>query len=250
MLQELIPQKRRVLIFLGLLIMMVGTILVTMELAFEKGRVLVPNLVGALAPAAKERLKEEGLEGRIVGDRYHPSLPKGSVIAQDPAPRSRIKQHRSVALTISRGTNELFLPDFALQKKEAARRITGAKGLVLGELCQIHSDQVPRGKVISESPPAGAKLIIGDTVNLLVSLGPEERVYLMPDLIGKDEQTVSKALTAMGFKVQLDPLPSSKRKQGKILSQAPPSGSPVPFGSKILLGLEEKKPEGKTDWNM
>jgi len=247
MLRDLIRRKRWVLIFLGLLILMVGTGLITMELAFEKGRILVPDLVGAPGPIAMERLKEEGLEGRIVGESYHPSLPKGSVIIQDPAPGSRIKQNGSIALTISRGTNELFLPDFALQKTEAARRIIGEKGLVLGELCPIHSNQVPRGKVISQFPPAGTKLIIGDTVNLLVSLGPGERIYLMPDLIGKDAQTVSNALTAMGFKVQLDPLPSPEREQGKILSQEPPFGSPVPFGSKILLGLEKEKSEGKID---
>ena len=249
MLRQLIPRKRHLLVFLGFLVLVTGTVFITMELAYEKGRVLVPDLVGAPAPVAMERLKEEGLVGRIVGERYHPSLSKGSVVFQDPAPLSRIKQHRSVALTISRGTNELFLPDFALQKKEAARRTMGAKGLGLGELCQIHSDQVPRGKVISQSPPAGTKLVIGDAVSLLVSLGPQERVYLMPDLIEKDVQTVSQALTAVGFKVQLDPPPPSKRESAKILSQEPPSGSPVPFGSKILLGLEKKKPEGKTDWN-
>jgi serine/threonine-protein kinase len=233
---------------LGLLILMVGTGLITMELAFEKGRILVPDLVGAPAPIAMQRLKEEGLEGRIVGESYHPSLPKGSVIIQDPAPGSRIKPNRSIALTISRGTNELFLPDFALQKTEAARRIIGEIGLMLGELCPIHSNRVPRGKVISQSPPAGTRLIIGDTVNLLVSLGPEDRIYLMPNLIGKDARTVSKALTALGFKVQIDPPRSSEEEQGKILSQEPPFGSPVPLGSKILLGLEKEKSEGKIDW--
>ena len=245
MLRRLTPRKRRLLIFLGFLVLVTGTVFITMELAYEKGRVLVPDLVGAPAPVAMERLKEEGLEGRIVGERYHPSFPKGSVVIQDPAPLSRIKQHRSVALTISRGTNELFLPDFALQKKEAARRTMGTKGLVLGELCQIHSNKVARDKVISQSPPAGTKLVIGDAVSLLVSLGPEERIYLMPDLIGKDVEKISKALTVMGFKVQLDPPPPSKRESARIVSQDPPSGSPVPFGSKILLGLEKEKPEEK-----
>ncbi len=250
MLRELIPRKRWFPIFLGFLMLMAATVFITMELVYEKGRVLVPDLVGAPAPVAMERLKEEGLEGRIVGECYHPSLPKRSVVIQDPAPLSRIKQHRSVALTISRGTNELFLPDFALQKMEAARRTMGTKGLVLGELCQIHSHQISRDKVISQSPPSGTKLIIGDAVSLLVSLGPEERIYLMPDLIGKDVEKIAKALTDMGFKVQLDPPPPSRRESAKIASQDPPSGSPVPFGSKILLRLEKEKPEEKAVWNM
>ena len=250
MLRELTPRKKPALNLLGLLILLVGVGFATMKLSFEKGRVLVPDLTGAPARVAMERLKEAGLQGRIVGERYHPSLPKGSVIAQDPAPLSRIKQSWTVALTISRGTNELFLPDFAMQKKETARRIMGAKGLVVGVLCQIHSDRVPRGKVISQSPPAGTKLVISDSVSLLASMGPEERVYLMPDLTGNDVETVSKALTAMGFKVQLDPPPTSKREHAKIVSQGPPSGSPVPFGSQILLGLEKEKPGGNGGWKM
>jgi eukaryotic-like serine/threonine-protein kinase len=247
MLPELTLRKRRILTTLGLFILLAGTALITMEWAFEKGRVLVPDLVGAPVRVAMERLKEEGLLGKVVGERYHPSLPKGSVIVQDPAPRSRIKTKRTVALTISRGTNEVFLPDFALQKKETARKIMGEEGLMLGELCRIHSDQVPDGKVIAQSPPAGTKLRIGDSVSLLVSSGPDEKVYLMPDLIGKDAALVSRTLAALGFKVRLDPARSTKEESRHILSQEPIAGHPVASGSKILLRLEREL-EDKTGW--
>lgn len=235
MLPGLATRKKGLLIFAGLLALLAGTTLITMELAFEKGRVVVPHVVGAPAPLAMERLKEQGLRGRIVGERYHPSLPKGSVIVQDPAPGSRIKPQRSVSLTLSRGSSELFLPDFTYLRKDAARRAMGAKGLALGELCHVHSDLVPRGGIVSQSPPAGTRLHIGDVVNLLVSLGPEEAVYLMPDLTGRDTPATSRTLTAMGFKVQPDFGAPSKKEPARIVAQEPLPGSPLPNGAKILL---------------
>ncbi|MDH7499386.1 MAG: PASTA domain-containing protein, partial [candidate division NC10 bacterium] len=109
------------------------TALITMEWALERGRVSVPYVLGAAAPLAIERLKAHDLEGKIIGEKYHPSIPKGAVVHQDPPPGARVKAKRTVRLTISQGSNELFLPDFTFQPKDRVRRYMGAKGLALGD---------------------------------------------------------------------------------------------------------------------
>ncbi len=237
--RELTTWKRRLLISAVLLVLLAITTLISMELAHQKDRVLVPDLVGAAAPQAMERLKEQDLKGKIVGDSYHPSLLKGSVVRQDPPPGSGLKRNRTVSLIISRGSNELFLPDFSLRPKDSVRRAMGQKGLVLRELTELHSDSVPRGHIIAQSPPPGTKLRIGDAVSLLVSRGPEEVAYLMPDLIGRDGQSVSRWLRDLGFKVELEPQPSSSGGGIQILAQEPPSGYPIVRGSKITLALNK-----------
>ena len=235
--QKLTLWRRRLLISASLLILLVISTIITMELALEKGRVSVPNVVGAAVPLARERLKEYHLQGKITGESYHPSLPKGAVISQDPAAGARIKKQRSVSLTISKGSDELFLPDFALQPRDKVRRYLGAKGLALGDLCQVHSRIYPRGSVISQSPPSGTKLHIGEAVSLLVSLGPPEPVYLMPDLIGRDGASISEALMAIGFKVRINFQASFAKERGRIVAQEPPYGSPIARGERIVLVL-------------
>lgn len=234
---ELTSGKRKALILFGLLILLTGTTLFTMQFALEKDRVYVPHVVGATAPLAMERLKEHNLQGKIAGDNYHLSFPKGSVITQDPPPGARIKARGWVSLTISRGSNELFLPDFAMQPKDKVRRYMGAKGLALGDLCQAHSGVVPLGIIMAQSPPPGTKVHISDTVSLLVSLGSSQPVYLMPDLVGREGTSISKALMAMGFKVQTNLQASSAKDAGRIMSQKPPHGSPIAKGERIVLGL-------------
>jgi len=234
---QLTPWKRRALIIAGLCTLLAITTISTMEWALERGRVAVPNLLGAAAPLAIERLKEYDLEGKIVGESYHPSIPKGAVIHQDPAPGARVKAKRTVRLTISQGSDELFLPDFTFQPKDRVRRYMGSKGLALGDLCQVHSGKVPRDTIIAQSPPPGTRLHLGDPVSLLVSLGPFPPVYFMPDLKGTDGSFVSKALVAMGFKVQISFQASPAREAGRIVDQNPPCGSPVAQGETILLVL-------------
>jgi serine/threonine-protein kinase len=241
--RELTIWKRRLQVSAVLLVLLAITTLITMELAHQKDRVLVPDVVGAAAPQAIERLKERELKGKIVGDSYHPSLPKGSIVRQDPPSGSGLKRNRTVSLIISRGSNELFLPDYSLQRKDSVRTAMGRKGLVLGELIELHSYSVPKGHIIAQSPPPGTKLRIGDAVSLLVSQGPQEAAFLMPDLIGRDGQPISKWLRDLGFKVELKSQPSFNEGAGQIVAQEPPSGYPVVSGSKITLAL------GKTDLN-
>jgi len=240
----LTPWKKRVLILTGLLALMAITTFITMEWALERERVPVPNVLGAVAPLAIERLKAHDLEGKVIGERYHPSIPRGAVIHQDPPPGARVKAKRTVRITISQGSNELFLPDFTFQPKDRVRRYLGAKGLALGDLCQVHSAQVPRQTVIAQSPPPGTKLHLGDPVHLLVSLGSYPRTYFMPDLRGGDGPSVSKALVAMGFKVQISFKASPAQEVGRIVDQQPPRGSPIAQGRVILLvmGTEEQRP--------
>ncbi|MDH7500064.1 MAG: PASTA domain-containing protein, partial [candidate division NC10 bacterium] len=116
-------------------------------------------------------------------------------------------------------------------------------------LCQVHSSQVPRNIIIAQSPPAGTKLHRGDPVNLLVSLGPFPRIYFMPDLRGGDGSSVSRALVAMGFKVQISFRVSPAQEVDRIVDQQPPGGSPIAQGQVILLvmGTEEQRPPSSLD---
>ncbi len=83
-----------------------------------------------------------------------------------------------------------------LTQDEAAAR-TAKAGLVVKVEKRDVDD--PAGRVISQSPAAGAWLDNGGTVHLVVSRGPPPVV--IPDVAGQPEQQASLVLTAAGFAV-------------------------------------------------
>jgi len=235
-------EKRRLLPFLGLLLLLIATILISMELALERDRVMVPHLVGATVPLAMERLREQRLQGKVTGEDYDARFPKGAVIRQDPPPGSWTRAGRWVSLTVGRGSDTLFLPDFAGLPRGKVQALLGANGLVLEGVSQVHSARVPKGVVIAQSPPPGTKLRIGAQVSLLVSLGPTEPVFLMPELVGKEGRYAVQTLKAWGMRVET----SSRRDAGggsaRVLAQRPVAGSPISPGETIWLELGQRGP--------
>ena len=95
-----------------------------------------------------------------------------------------------------------------------------------------HSDSVAEGSVISQSPDSGTG-VKGDTVELVVSLGPV--MVEVPRVVGMGVDAAVEKLTDAGFDVE------QQRSEVYIgvqyvVSQSPSGGS-APRGSTIVLGL-------------
>ena len=79
----------------------------------------------------------------------------------------------------------------------------------LGELkltanvTEQYDDKVEAGQVISASQEAGARLKWGDSVDVVISKGPE-MATIPSGLVGKQESAVTKTLEGLGFKVKTD----------------------------------------------
>lgn len=65
------------------------------------------------------------------------------------------------------------VPDVSGVARADAEATIIAAGLLVGEVTEVFSDTIPRGRVISQSPQPGTRLDRGASVDLTVSLGPE-----------------------------------------------------------------------------
>jgi beta-lactam-binding protein with PASTA domain len=70
-----------------------------------------------------------------------------------------------------------------------------------GTVSRAHHGRVARGEVVAQSPPQGASLSEGARVNLLVSLGPEPRAWVLPDLVGRPLREVESLLSRYGMRL-------------------------------------------------
>jgi serine/threonine-protein kinase len=137
--------------------------------------VTVPDVTKRMDEATARRvIQESGLAVGAVDEQYSDDVPRGNVIEQDPPGNSRVAPGTQVALVISKGPEDVPVPDLVYDKTEReARNALERIGLTVGDVTRDYSDTVPAGNVLSQDPPAGTVVPVGSSVSLVVSRGPE-----------------------------------------------------------------------------
>ncbi len=190
------------LILVGLITTTAVTAYITMVFTIKGDEVRVPDLMGMNTTEAVQVLGEKDLKLRINEERqYSKGVEEGRVIKQEPDPGTSVKRSNAIRVTLSAGTKTIIMPDMIGQSARNAASVFSNKGLNLHTIAQVHSEEVVMNNIISQEPPPGTELVRGSRVNILVSLGPREKFFVMPDLIGKDFQMVSNQLVAGGFRI-------------------------------------------------
>ncbi len=206
-----------------------GTVGVVLSLGKE--RYDVPDLAGETVDDAQQALLDTNLAYGGSTERFHESVAEGSVITTDPAPGTELKRDAAVELVVSKGPRPIKVPDWTGRDATRAERALADKGFEVAT-SEEHSDSVAEGSVISQSPDSGTG-VKGDTVELVVSLGPV--MVEVPRVVGMGVDAAVEKLTDAGFDVE------QQRSEVYIgvqyvVSQSPSGGS-APRGSTIVLGL-------------
>jgi eukaryotic-like serine/threonine-protein kinase len=95
------------------------------------------------------------------------------------------------------------------------------------------STSVPKGDVISTSPPFGTKLAKDATVKLFVSTGPAQ--VTVPDVLGMSETAATNELQNKGFSVNEKAAPNSTAAANTVVRQSPGKGTAVAKGSTVTI---------------
>ena len=123
------------------------------------------------------------------------------------------------------GTRQAEIPDVSGMTVEEASAELEQAGFLTGELEKEHSPDIEEGSVIRTSPQAGRIRDEGETIDLVVSLGPEK--VELTDFTGRDYETISDVIEDYGFrKVEVNEVFSDEA-QGTIISQDPEAGEEV-----------------------
>ncbi|MGW6396937.1 Stk1 family PASTA domain-containing Ser/Thr kinase [Streptomyces sp. NPDC055134] len=176
-----------------------GAVDLTVSLGPETVR--VPDLEGTPLARAERRLKDAGLEPGMVTRDFDEDVPKGAVIATDPASGTTRKAGSAVALKVSRGS-AVDVPDVTGESEEDAiadLQDAGLKPEIATE--RVHSDE-DKGSVAQQSPVEGKQLGEGDTVTLKISKGPV--MVEVPDVVGMSVNDAVHKLQDSGFDVEKD----------------------------------------------
>ena len=116
----------------------------------------------------------------------------------------------------------------------AAQTVLADASLRVGNVSRVCSDTVAAGLVISQDPPANARVRRNSTVDLTVSTGP--CTVAVPDLTGLSRADAETVLAAAGLGVgPVTELCSDTVAAGFVIGQSPAGGTRVQPGSAVLL---------------
>lgn len=133
-----------------------------------KGKVEVPNVLNLDLATASNQLGAKGFTQITTEAKADETIPAGKVISTDPAPGITVEKGSPIKIVISDGPPKVAVPNVeGLTLDEAVAKLTGNFQWSMKTSDVPFGD--PRdGKVISQSPGAGAQVPKGTQVTLLV----------------------------------------------------------------------------------
>jgi beta-lactam-binding protein with PASTA domain len=119
-----------------------------------------------------------------------------------------------------------------ISEPNATVAITAVDNLTVGTVTYEYRDTEAKDDVVSQNPVGGTAVLIGSSVDMVVSLGKPE----VPDVVGMTEPDANSAITAVSLKVgTVTYVRDYNVPPGEIISQDPVGGTKVFVGSAVDL---------------
>jgi len=213
---------------------------VTLSVSSGPAIIAVPDVAGLSAKDATNRLEKAGFKVTR-RDQFSNSVPKGGAIGTEPAAGTQLSTSQVITLLVSRGTNQVEVPNVVGVDDQAALAALQNVGLS-GVLVQRDSTE-PEGKVISQSPGAGKLVARGSQVTIFASTG----AITVPDIVGQDRKTAVTALKKAGFTPAITEQPTSDPAElNRVISEFPPGGSRGRRGDTVTISVGVAAPPTTT----
>ena len=204
----------------------------------SKKDVVIPNLQGKSVYEALTVLSSQGLSLRKDAEEFDKTLPAGLVIRQNPLAGMKVKDGKTVRITISQGGESSFVPDLVGQKVRSAALTIRSYGLAVGEQSSRYSVVYEKDTIVEQDPPKGTAVSKDTMINIVVSLGPPPaNVQLMPNLIGKNINDVNTWAENNGVKVNVTKENISNAVTGQVIEQSPEPDSELQGQAQVSVKI-------------
>jgi serine/threonine-protein kinase len=201
---------------------------------------ILPNVVGKSFEDATVALRKEGFPAQQGESRFHRTIPANIVLQEDPPAGSRQKRGTNVVLALSAGQKSAEVPVTTNMSQQQARISIENTGLVMGGVTEQLSD-APRGLVIATSPPAGTKVELPGTVDIVLSKGPAS--VNMPDLYGRSVGEARSMVEQIGLRISgVSRDTSSLQPENTVIRQVPAAGQTISAGGAVSLTVSHFPP--------
>ena len=202
------------------------------------------SVVGLEEEKAITALQEAGIAYEIERE-YSDTFEEGIVMSQSVKEGEKIEENGKVKLVISKGKEEVNVPDVVGKTLEEAKAALSAAGFEVDEDDE-YDEEVEKDYIISQTPGGNTKAAKGSTVKIVVSRGKEVKVAKVPNLKKKTVTSAEAALSEVNLKLgNVSQEYSDSIEEGKVIRQSIEEGTEVKEGTAIDITISKGK-EPKT----
>jgi eukaryotic-like serine/threonine-protein kinase len=202
---------------------------VTITVSTGPGEAPVPTVSGLRQDEAEQQLRDAGFEPRV--ERvFSDDVRSGRVVETSPPAGTTLERGSEVTLQVSRGPEQVEVPDVTGESEDNARSALESVGLRVGKITQAESGEAP-GTVIEQSPAAGEQVDKGAAVALTVA-----EPTAIPDVVDLTEEEARTELEDAGFEVRVrEEAVTDPAEDGIVLEQSPAAGEERRQGSRVTI---------------
>lgn len=232
--KSIFKSKKFIAVLVGILIMgfFVGSFL-SYGKFWSSSEINVPDVVGKSSVVAQQILEDKNLRVKLV-EANDDAVPAGQVISQYPEAGAKVKEQRLVTITISKGGQELTMPDLKSMSRSNAEEKLTKMGLKIGSVFEENSKE-PTGTIINQDPRSGSKITKGQTVDITVSLGEKKKEITVQNYSGLSSDSAKANLEANGLSVGNVSEEESDKPKGTVIGQSPAAGTTTAEGGSVSL---------------
>lgn len=226
--QEARLVKRALAILGSFTLVTILTGLAAMAFTQRHQPLIVPKIIGMDQEQAQDALSSKGLHLKVTHSQFDEHVPKGLLMAQSPKANHYIKRGQTVTAVLSNGNPKVKVPSvIRMSFAQAQIALAGSRLRVVRESL-VASAVEPKDTVLAQVPNAEEVVDSFTEVSLLVSSGPAEPAFVMPNLKNQSIEKAFKVLRPAG--ITIEKIKSETRddlESATVLSQSPAGGSRI-----------------------
>ena len=200
----------------------------------------IPDVKNKTVEEATQILEDDGFKVGKQTEVFDDSIESGYVVGTDPKAGDKREKGSTVNLLVSKGAEEITVPDLKNKTRDEAEKLLKEAGLEGKAGTPENSDEFEKDRIISQNPESGTKIAKGQTVTYVVSLGKGN--VEVPDVRGYSEGDARASLENAGLNVTTSESTSDSVEAGLVISQNPSQGSSVAKGTTVNITVSTGKP--------
>lgn len=118
----------------------------------------------------EEKAEKLGLKLEVT-KKFSTKVDKGDVISQKPKAGTEVKKGDTITLSVSKGAEQVKVPNLDGMTKSEAKKALEKAGLELGSVSYDYSDSVEKDIIKSQGVSAGDEADKGSSISVVISLG-------------------------------------------------------------------------------
>ena len=161
----------------------------------------LPDIRGNYLQKAKYTLASLGFKTEIATIPFSENNPAGTVVKMSPRSFTKVKEGRTISLTIAGHREDIIIPDYTSFSLRNARLSANREGLVIDTVMYEFNNKIKDGHISFQVPREGHIVKSGAHISLGVSKGNPPDYYTVPDVVGKSLKSAKIALAKSGLRL-------------------------------------------------